>query len=264
MKILAVAFNNSIVKELEARLPQEVKVMTVHSLGKSICDAAYNKPIVDDKGSKVFNICKGFIEENEPFDLIEHMPIIAPVQKLISFLKATLLEPTEDNFDLLVERYGIDVAGRKPDIYELAEKAYIKSVLMTNIIDFDDMICFPLLHNLPCEIYDVVMVDEAQDLSEARKLLVVKVAGDSGRLVFVGDENQAIYGWTGANCDSMDQCIQVGEERGGVVILPLTETRRCPKAIVELANQYVPDFYAMDEAPEGKILDLNFEQAFGE
>lgn len=263
LKILAVAFNNSIVDELKARLPEGIDVMTVHSLGKRMCEAAWGKVTIDDKGSKVFNICKNIIEETEQFDLIEHMPIIKPVQSLISMIKATLSIPSDDVFDDLTEKYGIDVNGRKPDIYEMTMRAFEKSISIVNIIDFDDMIYLPLIKELPCQTYDIVMADEYQDFSAARQQLIVKVAGDDGRLVLVGDENQAIYSFTGADCDSMQTGTTICENRSGVVILPLTQTRRCPKAIVELANEYVPDFYAMDDAPEGEVLDLTFDQAFG-
>jgi superfamily I DNA/RNA helicase len=73
-------------------------------------------------------------------------------------------------------------------------------------------------------------------------------------LVLCGDPKQAIYGFAGADCNSMarmEKELSVTER--GCIHLPLTVTRRCGKAIVAEAKKIVPDFEAFETNPEGKI-----------
>jgi len=77
-----------------------------------------------------------------------------------------------------------------------------------------------------------------------------------GRLAAVGDRNQAIYGFTGADADSLDlikrdfNCIE----------LPLTITFRCPKTVVEFARQWVSHITAAETAPEGSVSQIAMAQ----
>lgn len=70
-----------------------------------------------------------------------------------------------------------------------------------------------------------------------------------GRIVIVGDDRQGIYGFRGASVNALDLLkakLQADE-------MPLTVTRRCPRAVVALAAQIVPDFTAHPDAPEGTV-----------
>lgn len=117
------------------------------------------------------------------------------------------------------------------------------------VIDYDDMIYAPLRHE--CRIWqnDWILVDEAQDTNPARRALAKKMLRPGGRAIFVGDPAQAIYGFTGADNDSLDRI----KDEFGCEELPLTVTYRCPKAVVAMAQLYVSHIQAADSAPEGKV-----------
>lgn len=121
-------------------------------------------------------------------------------------------------------------------------------------VDYDDMIYLPLLFNVRVKFQkDVVFVDEAQDLSRVRRELIKRfLKPGTGRAVIVGDDRQAIYAFSGADGESFDNFVR----ETGATVLPLDVTRRCPKAVVRLAQQYVPDFTAHPDAPEGTVGDL--------
>lgn len=122
--------------------------------------------------------------------------------------------------------------------------------LRRELIDFDDMIYLPAAFAIkPAWRYDVFMVDEAQDSNMARRIMAHKLTRDGGRTFFVGDRHQAIYGFTGADNDSMDLIADEFNCRK----LPLTVTYRCPKKVVELARQYVSHITAHESAPEGEV-----------
>lgn len=118
-----------------------------------------------------------------------------------------------------------------------------------SIIDFDDMILAPLVHKCRTFPLDWVLIDEAQDLSPARRSLAIMLAGRKGRMVFVGDDRQALYGFAGADSDSIEQIRKTTNAQ----IFPLNVTWRCPKAVVKVAQEIVPDITAANEAPEGIV-----------
>lgn len=97
--------------------------------------------------------------------------------------------------------------------------------------------------------YSMVVVDEAQDMSPAQLLLAQILAGENGRMVYVGDPAQCIYGFRGADTTILERAATEMKAK----VLNLNITYRCPKKIVELAQRYVPDFTAAVQAPEGEV-----------
>jgi superfamily I DNA/RNA helicase len=96
-----------------------------------------------------------------------------------------------------------------------------------NLIDFTDMIQkFLDVDDTPE--FDVIFVDEAQDLSLIQWAMINKIEKDTGCDVWVaGDDDQAIFGWAGADVDSF---INYDAEE-----IPLTKSERVPSIIQETA-----------------------------
>jgi superfamily I DNA/RNA helicase len=125
-----------------------------------------------------------------------------------------------------------------------------------SVIDFDDMILAPLVFRARFWPKDWVLVDESQDTNPARRALALAMLKPkTGRMIFVGDPAQAIYGFTGADSDSMNQLAQATNAK----MLPLNVTRRCPKAVVEQAQRLVPDFVAHEDAPMGVVRAIEYD-----
>ena len=105
---------------------------------------------------------------------------------------------------------------------------------------------------------DFVFVDEAQDLNAAQLDLVLKCRAPGGRMVFVGDSQQAIYGFSGADAESFWTI----QQRTGAQVLPLSICYRCPRRhIVELAQPLVPQIEPAPWAKEGIIETISDDQA---
>jgi hypothetical protein len=106
--------------------------------------------------------------------------------------------------------------------------------------------------------YDLVIIDEAQDMNAAQLLLAMKVCKKGGRIAVVGDDRQAIYGFRGADSNSIDRL------KGELVAheLGLTITYRCPKVVVAAAARLVPDYTAAPAAPEGEMLTATVEEMY--
>jgi len=157
----------------------------------------------------------------------------------------------------LMEHHGVDSylddAVSVDAAIDFSISAYQRSLeWCSTIIDYDDMILAPLVFNIRPWQHDWVAMDEAQDTNPARRALAFKMLKPKGRFMAVGDDCQAIYGFTGADSDAMDL---IADQLGSVT-LPLNKTFRCPKAVVELAQQWVPDIEAADTNPDGVVAEI--------
>jgi superfamily I DNA/RNA helicase len=117
--------------------------------------------------------------------------------------------------------------------------------------DFMDMIYQPIVDaHVRMRKYDYVFCDESQDFSKAQQEIIRKSLNRRGRLITVGDENQAIYGFCGSDADSYEQLSALNGES---VKMPLSVCYRCSKAVVNEAQKIVPEIsYAMD-AEDGYV-----------
>lgn len=115
------------------------------------------------------------------------------------------------------------------------------------MIDFDDMLYLTIKDDLTLPKFDFVFVDEAQDTNIIQRMILKKIMKPKSRLIAVGDEKQAIYGFRGADSESM----QMIEKEFNCKKLPLTVTYRCPKKVVNFALNYCTVLEAAPDAPEG-------------
>lgn len=149
--------------------------------------------------------------------------------------------------------YDLEDDSQLPQGIELAIKAlHFHRDHAAAMVDFDDMIYMPVV--TPTRIWqnDFVFVDEAQDTNPVRRALARKMLRSNGRAVFVGDRHQAIYGFTGADNDAIDQIVRDFSCKS----LPLTITYRCPKAVVRAAQTVVSHIEAHETAPEGEVTTI--------
>ena len=164
-----------------------------------------------------------------------------------------------DHFDLEEELYEGDEAPA--DIDELVREAVNWSVYVikagvlraSEMYDFEDMVYLVLAKNLQVWQYDVVMVDECQDLNPTRRMLAAKMMKRGGRAIFVGDPRQAIFGFTGADDKSIENIIR----DFNCIEMPLTWSFRCPKAVVRFAQRWVKHIESTPDAPEGLVAEIN-------
>ena len=107
--------------------------------------------------------------------------------------------------------------------------------------------------------YDFVLVDECQDLSPCQLAVVLKARSLGGRMLFVGDPNQSIMGFAGADEKSYEAIVQ----KIGATELPLSICYRCPTSHLEMARELVPHIEARPDAPVGFIGTINADQLAG-
>lgn len=243
-RALFLAFNKSIATELSKRVPEGVACMTMNSLGHRALMRVLGRGVRLD-ANKVRNIARDVL----PYDL--QGAALTPVCKLVGLCKAhgVGVLASAPAMDELANLHDVYVDGNGVDLFGYTQKVLAASLAMRNVIDFDDQIYMTLALDAHPQQFDVVFVDEAQDISTAQRALIARAT--KGRVIAVGDSRQAIYGFRGADSSSLGQFVR----RFDAVRLPLSVTYRCPTAVVELAKQYAPELTAADGAATGVVRD---------
>jgi superfamily I DNA/RNA helicase len=246
-KAAFLAFNKSIATELAERLPNDVEAKTFHAFGFAALRAAGIRTKVNN--FKLNNIIK---------DLLGKDFHVAPLKKLVSLVKGSMVDGKDTSSILaLIDEYNISFQSDREEKIALDSIPAILEMCrtQTHIIDFDDMIWIPLVNNYPLPTYDLLFVDEAQDFNESQRELISRCV-NGGRCIIVGDKNQAIYGFRGADSNSIGMFYE--RLSGGsreISEFPLSISWRCPNAVVKEANRYVTDFNAHKDAINGTVVE---------
>lgn len=260
------AFNKSIAEELGQRLPRTVKAQTLHSCAlSSLCKAfSLNFSLSD---SKNFNLAK----EKMKFKGVhpKRIPgIIMKVCRLYDLMRFNLVPDDIEAIIALGERYGEDadeeLAKRAIELRMLnkriADNYFLKGGGGKLPMDFTDMLYYATqyVHREDFKQYNVVMLDECQDISPLQFEVVKMCKTPRGRLIAVGDEKQSIYSFMGSNLDSL----QAIKNAPNTVTLPLSMTYRCAQDIVAEACKVFPDgIVAAPGAVKGFVGDGTFKDA---
>jgi len=265
-----VAFNRSIAQELVRKVPRGCAAMTLHSMGfRAVCQA-YGK--VEVNNWKTQNLIEDHLGTDIRQLRREDPVLVQATEKLVNLSKLELvhnqdgeicdgLQEPEAVLDDLCNRYEVELNGQRDRVYALVPVILERAREHTAEVDFSDMIWLPVVNNLPVFRSDLLLVDEAQDLNRCQQALALRAGS---RLVLCGDPCQAIYGFAGADTESIPRMKTLLETTPrGCRVLPLTVSRRCGRAIVWEAAQIVPDFEAFEGNPEGEIITVPPEQVNG-
>ena len=240
-RILYAVFNKRNQKEAEEKITDHrVEVKTLHSLGFAFIKRVWRNAKPDDEveTDRAIKECPAFTSDKEA---------LAAALKLVGFAKNTCIKPTRSELEAICETQDISVEGL--DVIEIAIRILERSKVADaqGRISFNDMVWLPVAMNWVKPWYNLVCIDEAQDMNIPQ--LMMARAASSGRVIVVGDSRQAIYGFRGAVQDGM-QMMKVTLRASGA---KLSTTYRCPKAVVKIAAEIVPDYKAADSAPEGEV-----------
>jgi len=279
-KILFCAFNKAIANELQDRVPDYVQVKTLNGIGHGAW-MRFTDARVNLNTRKTVDIMKSdsFIEQFGEWPVKR---LGAKVRKLVSIAKSSGLVPEGADEDAdnglvadvletwtdIIDHFDIDFMQKakggltptklkeleKQDIeiaIEMAREVLRRGLEEWNTIDFDDQLFHTVVYDVPCFRYDYVFVDEAQDISHIQRILLKKHLKAGGRLIAVGDPHQAIYGFRGADSESLNNIAKLFKAKR----FPLSISYRCPKLIVNEAQQFVSHIKSHKDAPDGTVQD---------
>jgi DNA helicase II / ATP-dependent DNA helicase PcrA len=271
-RILAVTFTNKASKEMKERVEhivgrkhcKGIVLSTFHSLGvrvlkRDIERLGYKKNFSIYSTADQVGLVRQIVREVNTSE--KKYDAEAIIWK-ISGAKNKLIPPS---------RY---VASPSDDIDMMAALVYprYQSALKAfNAIDFDDIIMLTaelLQHHPPVlqhwqERFGYIMVDEYQDTNSSQYLLVNLLAAGCRNLCVVGDDDQSIYGWRGADVGNI---LDFEKDFSGCRTIKLEQNYRSTGNILEAANNLIGNNKVRKEkklwtaAGNGPLIDLNIVQ----
>lgn len=241
--IYALTFTNKSAKEMKERVTkllkndncQGINVSTFHNLGLNIIRQEYktldykpNFTIMDASDTR--QIMKDLLKKK---NLDEE--VLDNAQWDISNWKNAMLTPEqalEQAEDALEQARAVMF-----DLYQKQLKAY-------NAIDFDDLIALPVkLFKENPEILQkwqnkvrYLLVDEYQDTNASQYEMVKQLVGIQARFTVVGDDDQSIYAWRGAQPENLNL---LKEDFPHLEIIKLEQNYRSSNRILQTANQLI-------------------------
>lgn len=266
-RVLFIAYNASIKEEGASRLAgYPIDVMTCHGLGYSALRTPgalgnLNSVQFDVQGSN--GEYMQLLASNEIGNEKEKYDEREALLDLVSKCKTCLVDTEEGALELMV-RFGITTSYSSKEFVKKAIKIvnFTKTHCGTTVvagkggknykkvvITFDDQVWLPIVKNLPTNQYDAVFIDEAQDLSAARRALIKKALKKNGRVFLVGDVHQSCYGFAGADIDSLPMMIDEFDCQE----FNLSCTWRCPQSVVNEASNFNPNIIAAAGAKDGTV-----------
>lgn len=240
-KILLAAFNKKIANELTARVSApNVEAKTLHGLGFAYIRRQWNNVKVD--ASVDFDRAAIACGKSAPDEMVKLVVKLASLLKAIEPLTTDVERAVEiaEEFDVVPDESFEEEGWTTDSVAACAITARdaAKTRDADGRISFDDMIFIPVACGFARPWYSLVVIDEAQDMNASQLLLARAACKAAGRIVVVGDDCQAIYGFRGADADGIDRL----KSELHATELGLKTTYRCAKNIVAVAQKYVPDF----------------------
>lgn len=243
--ILAITFTNKAANEMKYRveslvgdIAKDMWIGTFHSicvriLRKQIDRIGFDTSFIIFDTSDQKTLMKQIIKAQ---NLDDKLYSDKSVLYEISNAKNDMLEP---------DKYMAKVKGdfRKEKIAELYE-IYQKRLKENNAIDFDDIINFtikilldnPDLLEYYSNKFKYVLVDEYQDTNKAQFTLVTLLASKYGNITVVGDNDQGIYSFRGADITNI---LNFEKDFPGTKIIKLEQNYRCTQNILNIANEVI-------------------------
>ncbi|MGR9037557.1 MAG: UvrD-helicase domain-containing protein, partial [Gammaproteobacteria bacterium] len=242
--IAAVTFTNKASREMKTRVTRllddkqtrGLRISTFHSLGLDILRAEY-KTLSYKAGLTLF-------DPQDTLTLLRNLITHAPK------------DYDQDNAEIYAWQIGqwknafmtpdqaLAAVGQEQRAAARLYHDYIRSLKAYNAVDFDDLILLPVLlfqqHSSILEKWQnkirYLLVDEYQDTNITQYQLVKLIAGNLGRFTVVGDDDQSIYAWRGAQPENLSQ---LQKDYPRLKVIKLEQNYRSTGRILKVANQLI-------------------------
>jgi ATP-dependent DNA helicase Rep len=242
--IAAVTFTNKAAREMKSRVSKlleskqsrGLRVSTFHALGLEI--------IRKEQKTLGYKAGLTLYDEEDKLkllkNLIAHNKGDCDPDKVAQY--ASQIGQWKNAFISVTQSQLTAVADQLPISQLYAD--YTRSLKAYNSVDFDDLILLPvLLFKEQSDILEkwqnivrYLLVDEYQDTNITQYELVRLLAGNLGRFTVVGDDDQSIYAWRGAQPENLSQ---LQKDYPRLQVIKLEQNYRSTGRILKVANQLI-------------------------
>ena len=250
--ILAITFTNKASREMRERVEDmldgdcKVWISTIHSMCAMMLrfhidklDIGINKHFTIYDSSDSSKLLRTVIKNNDKEEKDDNGEDDDFSKKLIFHIS------NMKNKDMSITEYEKEIEDlpNKKDIISAITK-YQNGLIENNAVDFDDLLIYTrmLLSQVDSvrdyyqQKFKYILVDEFQDTNVVQYNIIKLLSGYHKNIFVVGDEDQCIYGWRGANIENIKNFINDYEN---CKIFKLEQNYRCSKNILDLANKLI-------------------------
>ena len=275
-EILAVTFTNKAALEMKQRVEKILKIPvegmfigTFHSIGVRFLR----------KHSDLINL-------KNDFTILDTSDQLRLLKQVISFLNLDEKRYVPKNFLYMIDQaknlglFPEDITNHEFELktdgkFSMIYKAYQERLKNFNSVDFGDLITLPVklfknnldILNFYQKKFKYILVDEYQDTNGAQYMLLRLLTGDKRNICCVGDEDQSIYGWRGAQLKNI---LNFDKDFADAKIIRLEQNYRSTGNILKAASSLISeneerigkDLWTSDSNGEPvKILNLENDEA---
>lgn len=242
-KILAMTFTNKAAKEMKERVmsligaeAERATISTFHSFGVRLLRMFGNK--------------LGYLANFTIYDTDDQKRIVKSIMKELNLQDGNLSDKKIVSLisklkeeGISADRYEGDSYGYESKIIAEIYRRYDAKLRQQNGIDFSDILLntkklleIPEILEKVQSKYEYIMVDEYQDTNNIQYQIVNKIAEKHRNICVVGDENQSIYGFRGANIQNI---LNFEKDYKEVFVVKLEQNYRSTAVILEAANAII-------------------------
>ncbi len=211
-EILALTFTNKAAAEMKVRIQESiscdgVNVGTFHSIGARMLRTHIAS--LNDNYNSSFTIYDTVDQKSVIKEVIENLNLSEFKELNVGFLKVQIDKFKNANLSIK----DIEAKAQTFEDEKIAEvyKAYCDTLKSNNALDFNDLLLLPIrllkenkkILDYYQKSWKYVLVDEFQDTNSPQFEIVSLLAGKHQNITVVGDDDQSIYGWRGANIDNI-------------------------------------------------------------
>lgn len=143
-----------------------------------------------------------------------------------------------------VRNKGLTYKDIEDSLISTVAGAYQRELKAQNAVDFDDLLilaerllrCYPDVHERWKKRFSYITVDEFQDTNSLQMSLLRQLVGDEMNVCVVGDDDQSIYGWRGAQISNI---LEFESFFPNPTVIKLEENYRCTRQVLDCANALI-------------------------
>ncbi len=266
-KILAVTFTNKAAKEMRERVElligddaHKAMISTFHSFGVRLL--------------RVYGDKLGYNANFTIYDTDDQKRVVRGIMKELVINDKSLTEGAVVSIISKLKENGVTVSDyEKENRFDANHKIvlecyrrYNSTLKENNGMDFSDILVnlhklleIPEVLEKLQEKFQYIMVDEYQDTNNIQYNIITKIAAKYRNICVVGDENQSIYGFRGANIKNI---LDFEKEYKDALVVKLEENYRSTSAILTAANEVIKnnktarDKNLWTKKPQGELITV--------